>query len=182
MSVPSDKELNEELKCVEEVVRSHPGDSNLINILLEIQDRIGFLPSEGMKMVAELLGISETTVYSVATFYNRFRFIPPGKHQVHVCMGTACHVRRGGIILDSWKRRLEIDDGEVTDDREYSLDRVDCVGCCAMAPVSIVDNVVHGKVTPAAVDGILLKHELERKKERNNGSSEEEKTGDSNDG
>ena len=140
---------------------------NLIPILQQIQKRLGYLPAEAMQEVAEFLGIPETDVYSVATFYNQFRLNPPGKHSVRVCLGTACHMKGGYIILDAWKRRLGIERGQTTPDRKFDLDTVACVGCCAMAPVTITDNKVEGKVSPTRVDGILLSYQIKNKEKAN---------------
>lgn len=139
--------------------------SALIPILQEAQNRIGYLPSEVMLRIAEFLGIPGMDVYSVVTFYNQFRLNPPGKHSIRVCMGTACHVGGGTVILDSWRRRLGIDKRQTTPDREFDLDTVACVGCCAMAPVTVIDNEVNGKISPTRVDGILLAYEMKKKKE-----------------
>ena len=113
-----------------------------------------------------VLRIREIEVFGVATFYNQFRLSPPGKHPIKVCLGTACHMKGGRIILEAWQRRLSIKVGEVTPDREFSLERVACVGCCAMAPVTVVEENVEGKVSPTRVDGILLSFELEREKDK----------------
>ncbi|NHM28657.1 NADH-quinone oxidoreductase subunit NuoE [Desulfofundulus sp. TPOSR] len=129
---------------------------NLIPILQQVQEKLGYVPLVAMEEVARHLGIPAVDVYSVATFYNQFRLIPPGKHQIKVCMGTACHMKGGNIILDCWKRRLGIDVNQVTPDREFSLERVACVGCCTMAPVTVIDEEVHGRVTPTRVDGLLF--------------------------
>ena len=134
-------------------------------ILQQIQGRLGYLPREAMLEVAEFLNIPEMDVYSVVTFYNQFRLNPPGKHSVRVCLGTACHMKGGYIILDAWKRRLGIDRAETTPDREFDLDTVACVGCCAMAPVTVIDNEVEGKTSPTRVDGILLSYQIKRDKE-----------------
>ena len=142
---------------------------NLIPILQKVQDKLGYLPRGAMLEIAEFLGIPGIDVYSVVTFYNQFRLIPPGKHSVRVCLGTACHMKGGYITLDAWKRRLNIDRGETTPDREFDLDTVACVGCCAMAPVTVVDNEPQGQVEPTKVDGILLSFELEREKEGKEG-------------
>ena len=136
-------------------------------ILQRIQGHLGYLPREAMLEVAEFLGIPEMDVYSVASFYNQFRLSPPGKHSIRVCLGTACHMKGGYIILDAWKRRLDIDRGQTTPDREFDLDSVACVGCCAMAPVSVIDSKVEGKVSPTRVDGILLSYQIEREGKRN---------------
>jgi len=136
---------------------------NLIPILQDVQGRLGYLPKEAMQQISEAVKIPEVDVYGVGTFYNQFRLNPPGKHQIKVCMGTACHMMGGHIILESFERRLEIKEGETTPDREFSLERVACVGCCALAPVVVVDEKVEAKVSPIRVDGILLTFEIEKK-------------------
>jgi NADH-quinone oxidoreductase subunit E len=145
---------------------------NLIPILQMIQEKIAYLPPETLKMVAEHLGILECEVYGVATFYNQFRFHPPGKHPIKVCLGTACHVRAGDIILENFERKLEIPEGETTPDREFSIERVACVGCCALAPVAIIGETLHGNMAPSKVEGLLMRIEIEkemaeRKKQKN---------------
>jgi NADH-quinone oxidoreductase subunit E len=137
---------------------------NLIPILQKIQETLGYLPPDAMTEVARFLNIPEIDVYSVATFYNQFRLTPPGRHSVRVCMGTACHVKGGHITLEAWQRRLKIGPGETTPDREFDLDTVACVGCCAMAPVSVVDKKVEAKADPTRVDGILLSCQLQKEK------------------
>lgn len=138
---------------------------NLIPALQEAQRRLGYLPPEAMIGIAAFLGIPEMDVFSVVTFYNQFRLNPPGNHSVRVCLGTACHVKGGQVILDAWKRRLGIGRRETTPDREYDLDTVACVGCCTMAPVTVVDGEVQGKMSPTRVDGILLAHQIKKGKE-----------------
>lgn len=140
---------------------------NLVPILQKLQERLGYLPQEVMLEIADSLNIPAMDIYSIVTFYNQFRLKPPGKHSVRVCLGTACHMKGGYIILDAWKRRLGIDRGETTPDREFDLDTVACVGCCVMAPVTVVDNKPQGKVEPTKVDGILLAFERERGKGEN---------------
>jgi NADH-quinone oxidoreductase subunit E len=142
-----------------------PGRANLLPILQQIQVELGYLPSSAMLQVARFLGVPEMDVYGVATFYNQFRLTPPGRHSIKVCMGTACHVKGGSIALSAWERRLAIGPGETTEDREFDLETVACVGCCAMAPVAVVDQKVEGNADPTRVDGILLKFQLQREKE-----------------
>ncbi len=137
---------------------------NLIPILQKVQGRLGYLPREAMLSIAEFLAIPAIDVYSVVTFYNQFRLNPPGRHSIRVCLGTACHMKGGYITLDAWKRRLGIDRGETTPDREFALDIVACVGCCVMAPVTVVDGKPQAWVEPTKVDGILLSLEREREK------------------
>jgi len=136
----------------------------LIPILQQIQNKLGYLPTLAMHKIAENMKIPAVDVYGIATFYNQFRLNPPGKHQFKVCMGTACYMVGGNIALDSFERRLSIKEGETTPDREFSLERVACVGCCTLAPVVLVDEEVEGHVTPRGVDGILLT--FEQMKER----------------
>jgi len=137
---------------------------NLIPILQKVQEELGYLPREAMLEVAQFLDMPEIDVYGVVTFYNQFRLNPSGKHSIRVCLGTACHMKGGYITLDAWKRRLSIDRGQTTPDREFDLDTVACVGCCVMAPVTVVDEKPEGKVEPTKVDGILLSFERERDK------------------
>ncbi len=136
--------------------------ANLIPILQKVQGKLGYLPREAMLEIARFLDIPEIDVYSVVTFYNQFRLNPPGKHSIKVCLGTACHMKGGYITLDAWKRRLSIDVRQTTPDGEFDLDTVACVGCCVMAPVTVVDDKLEGKVEPTKVDGILLAFERER--------------------
>lgn len=137
---------------------------NLIPILQRIQKKHAYLASGAMSLVAEYLDIAPCEVYGVATFYNQFRFNPPGKHQIKVCLGTACHVKGGDIILENFERKLGIKYGETTPDREFSIERVACVGCCALAPVAVVDDTVQGNMAPSKVEGILLGFQLEKEK------------------
>ena len=146
------------------VARSQSAQANLIPILQQIQSELGYLPLEAMLEVARFLNIPEVDVYSVATFYNQFRLTPPGKHSIKVCMGTACHIKGGHIALAAWQRRLHIGPGETTADREFDLDTVACVGCCAMAPVTVVDHKVEAKADPTRVDGILLSYPIQKEK------------------
>jgi NADH-quinone oxidoreductase subunit E len=129
---------------------------SLIPILQSVQGKLGYLPRVAMAEIAAYLNIPAIDVYGVVTFYNQFRLNPPGRHSVRVCLGTTCHMKGGYIILDAWKRRLNIKPGETTPDREFDLDTVACVGCCTMAPISVVDGKPEGRVEPTRVDGILL--------------------------
>jgi NADH-quinone oxidoreductase subunit E len=147
-------------------VREHfaDGEHTLVGALQALQHRFGYLPKEGMREVARALALPPARVFGVATFYNQFRFVPPGRHAIRVCLGTACHIKQGELVLDQWERRLGIDVGGVTPDREYSLDRVDCVGCCAMAPVTVIGDDVMGGMSVTRVDGLLLTHRIEKEK------------------
>ena len=148
-----------------ELTRFEKKRSNVISVLQMIQERHAYLAPEAIRMVAGHLGVASCEVYGVATFYNQFRFQPPGKHQIKVCLGTACHVKGGDIILENFERKLGISEGQTTPDREFSIDRVACVGCCALAPVAIVDETVYGKVAPSKVEGLILGFQIEKEKE-----------------
>jgi NADH-quinone oxidoreductase subunit E len=137
----------------------------LIPILQMIQQRHAYLPHEAIKAVADHIGIAPCEVYGVATFYNQFRFHPPGDHPIKVCLGTACHVRGGGIILENFERKLGIQDGETTPNKEFSIERVACVGCCALAPVAVVGEQIHGHMAPSKVEGLILGFEIEKQKQ-----------------
>jgi NADH-quinone oxidoreductase subunit E len=165
------------LACVDEVLKNNSKNrEDLIPVLQKVQAKLGYLPALAMEKIAEGLQVPAADVYGLATFYNQFRLNPPGKHQVKVCLGTACYMVGGDITLESFERRMEIKEGETSPDRLYNLERVACVGCCSMAPVVVVDDVVEGKVTPTRVDGIMLalneeikKDEKEQKTERKEG-------------
>ncbi len=136
--------------------------SKLIPILQLVQQKFAYLPGEAIHLVADHLDISSSEVYGVATFYNQFRFNPPGKNPVKICLGTACHVKGGDIILENFERKLEIKEGETTSDREFSVDRVACVGCCALAPVVVLGETVHGHMQPSKVEGLVLRTRIEK--------------------
>jgi NADH-quinone oxidoreductase subunit E len=146
---------------------------NLIPILQKVQRKLGYLPRQAMLEIAEFLGVPAMDVYSVVTFYNQFRLNPPGRHSIRVCLGTACHMKGGYIALDAWKRRLGIGSGETTEDREFDLDTVACVGCCTMAPVTVVDGKPEARVEPTRVDGLLLSfgHESQKALRENHANS-----------
>ena len=124
---------------------------NLIPILQEAQERFGYLPGEVMQKVAKFLRLSESVVYGVSTFYAQFKFSPTGKRVVKVCRGTACHVRGGARILREVEKHLGIKPGETTDDFEYTLETVACIGACALAPTMVVDKETHGQMNTKKV-------------------------------
>ena len=138
---------------------------NLIPLLQQVQEKFAYLSAEAIRKVAEHLGLTPGEVHGVATFYNQFRFQPPGKHPIKVCLGTACHVKGGDIILENFQRKLGIGEGETTEDREFSIDRVACVGCCALAPVALVGDDVHGHMAPSKVEGLVLGFQLEKERQ-----------------
>ncbi len=139
--------------------------SELITMLQRIQQKLGYIPKEAVQWLAEEMHISEQEVYGVATFYKNFRFSPPGKHQVKMCMGTACFVQGGEKLLSATVERLGISPGETTPDRRYSLERVACLGCCALAPVTVVDDEVHGKTTQRSLSRLFNKIDQQDRQE-----------------
>jgi len=139
-------------KQLGEILSRYTGESgDLIPILQEAQERFGYLSGEVMQWIAKFLRLTEGNVFGVATFYAQFKFIPIGKRIVKVCRGTACHVRGGERILESVQRELGIQPGQTTDDFEYSLEVVACIGACALAPTIMIDNEVQRKMTPKKV-------------------------------
>ena len=128
----------------------------LIAVLQRVQEKLGFLPEEAMKMIAGRLSLSLNNVYGVASFYKHFHFKPRGKNIVKVCMGTACHVRGARSVLTEMEQQLGIKEGETTKDLSVTLETVGCVGCCALAPVvTINDKDLFGELTPRMVDDII---------------------------
>ena len=121
---------------------------NLVPILQDVQGQLGYLPEVAVSQVASHLDLSENDVFGVATFYTQFRFTPPGKHCIKVCQGTACHVRGSALIVEEVSRRLGVAAGETTRDLKFSLERVACYGSCALAPVVVIDDKVHARMTP----------------------------------
>ena len=144
---------------LDEILPSYTREnSNLIPILQEVQERLGYLSGEVMQRIAKFLRLPESNVYGVVTFYAQFRLIPSGRHMVRVCRGTACHVRGGARILREVEKHLDIKQGETTADLEYSLETIACFGSCALAPVMVIDKTVYGRMTPTKVEQILAEN------------------------
>ena len=135
--------------------RHKRAENELIPILQETQEELGYLPEGAMSEISKFLGIAESVTFGVATFYAQFKFAPTGRKIVKVCRGTACHVRGGARILSEIERRLGIKPGETTKDLEYSLETIACFGSCALAPVVVVSDNVYGRMTPSKVAEIL---------------------------
>jgi NADH-quinone oxidoreductase subunit E len=136
--------------------RDEPGA--LIGVLQDLQESLGWLPEEALRLVSEELGYPMNRIYSVATFYKAFSLAPRGRHVCKVCLGTACHVRGGTRILEEVERQLGIEAGETTPDGQFSLDIVNCVGACAIGPVVEIDGKHHGDLLPSKVEALLKKH------------------------
>ncbi|MCK4630025.1 MAG: NAD(P)H-dependent oxidoreductase subunit E [Bacteroidales bacterium] len=129
--------------------------SNLIQILQAVQEKDSFLSPEAIGRISEHLRVSRSYIFGVATFYSQFKFNPPGRHSIRICLGTACHVQGGDFLLNAIKSELDISTGETTEDGKFDLDRVACLGCCALAPVVKIDNTIHSRMSVIKLKEIL---------------------------
>ena len=150
------KEQAVETERVDEFIDRHQCQpDSLIQVLLDIQSEYHWLPKAAIERVAERLNVPMTRVQHIATFYKAFSVVPKGRHEVHVCLGTACHVRGAPRILDSVQDLTGIHPGETDLELKFSLETVNCLGCCALGPVVEIDGKAHGKVTTAEAPKIL---------------------------
>lgn len=138
---------------------AHGDSSKVLAALQTAQDEYGYLAPETVQAISEHLSVSAGEVFGVASFYAQFRFQKPGKHTVKVCQGTACHVRRSDMVLEAFEHELGIHNGETTADGQYSLERVACFGCCALAPVVVVDEDTHARMRTIFVRKLLKQYE-----------------------
>ena len=150
----------EELKTVvNKVLEKHHADKALlVDILQDVQASIGYLPQDALEAVAAGVGVPQSRVYSVATFYKAFSLTPRGRNVINVCLGTACHVRGSDKVLSSIELQLGIKKGETTPDLKFTLETVNCVGACALGPVVIVGEDYHGEMTPEGVINVLKQY------------------------
>ena len=148
---------NEEINNINMILDNADGQRGiLIAVLQRVQEKVGYLPEEAMKMIADRFSLSLSNVYGVASFYKHFHFKPRGKNVVKVCMGTACHVRGAKDVLTEMEKKLGIKEGETAADLSVTLETVGCVGCCALAPVATVnDRDLYGELMPRMVDDII---------------------------
>ena len=129
--------------------------SDLIPLLLEVQAQFSYLPEEAIQLIADFLDMPEGEIYSVSSFYSQFRLTPVGRQLVAVCRGTACHVRGASRILGEISEEIGVAEGETSDDMEYTLESVACIGWCALAPCIKVNNDVHGEMTAQKVEELF---------------------------
>jgi NADH:ubiquinone oxidoreductase subunit E len=129
----------------------------LIPSLLEIQNEYHYLPAVALQRVSERMAIPKIQVYQVASFYSAFSLKPRGKHIITVCLGTACHVRGGEMLIDQIGRLLDIKPGENTKDMQFTLEAVNCLGCCALGPVMVLDGKYFGSMAASKVEKVLDK-------------------------
>ncbi len=152
-SIATEEHLADQVRAI--VSRHAKGQGGLIPMLQEVQGRFGYLSQEAVRELALAAGVGENEIYGVASFYSQFRFHPPGDKTVCVCQGTACHVGGGEAILDAFQRELGIRPGNTTEDGAFALERVACIGCCALAPAITLDGKVHARMTPEKVRKVL---------------------------
>lgn len=145
-----------ELKQIIEENRNIPG--SLIPVLQKAQEILGYLPPAVLKLIARGLNMPVSEVHGVVSFYSFFTMKPKGKHNVRVCLGTACYVKRANEILEKLKESLGIEEGEITEDHLYSLETVRCLGACGLAPVVVVDQDTHGSVNPVKASEIVKQY------------------------
>ncbi|MCK4771343.1 MAG: NAD(P)H-dependent oxidoreductase subunit E [Candidatus Latescibacteria bacterium] len=152
-----------DLGAVDNILEQHQHDSTeLIAILLDVQDVLGYLSPLALTHISEHLSAPLTEIYGIATFFKQFRLDPPGRHQFTVCTGTACHVRGAVHVVDEFERRLGICAGETTPDLEYGLETVNCIGACALGPVVIIDGDYVGQMSAMKVPRLLRRLERDR--------------------
>lgn len=139
-----------------EILSAYEGRRDeLIPILQKVQETYGYLPEESIGAIARFARVPDANVYAVATFYAQFRFTPIGRNHIMVCRGTACHVRGAPRILEKLQEQLDIEEGETTEDQEYSLETVACIGACGLSPCITINKQVEAKMTPKRVTEIL---------------------------
>ncbi|MDW7681164.1 MAG: NADH-quinone oxidoreductase subunit NuoE [bacterium] len=134
-------------------------ESDLIPILQKTQDRLGYISLEATKEISRFLKLSENQIFGVASFYSQFRFTPPGKNSIKICMGTACHVKGGQILCETVERNLGISPGQTTADQKFDFHRVACLGCCALAPVVQINDDIYSQINVTKLQEILKKYE-----------------------
>lgn len=156
ITVKINKETHDKIVAICNKFNNNPGE--LINVLHQTQDFLGYLPAEAQELIAECLHMPTAKVFGVVSFYAFFTMTPKGKHPVSVCMGTACYVRGSEKVLDAFKSELGIDVGETDANGEFSLTSLRCVGACGLAPVALVDGKVYGRLVPAMVKDIVSEY------------------------
>jgi NADH-quinone oxidoreductase subunit E len=145
---------------VDEIIGSYPAQQGvLIQLLLDMQGEFNWIPKEVILRISARLQIPVSQIYRVASFYKAISLTPRGRHVVSVCLGTACHVRGGPRIMDKVEESLKIKAGETTQDMKFTLERVNCLGCCAIGPVVVVDRDYYEKVAPAKVKEVLRSYD-----------------------
>lgn len=149
-----------DIEKIDRIIDKHNSDASaLIQILLDIQSENNWLPKEALDRVSQQLDVPATRVQHIVTFYKAFSVVPKGRHKVHICMGTACHVRGATRVLDKVQEATGIKPGETDLELKFSLETVNCLGCCALGPVMEVNGKAHGKMTPRQTTDVLKTYE-----------------------
>ena len=144
---------------MQEILKKYTKDkSNLIQILNEVQEYYGYIPTKAQKEISEYLKMEMAEIYGVITFYSRFTLKPNGKYHIAICLGTACFVKGSEKLLDTAKEALKIKEGETTEDGKFSLEATRCIGACGLAPVFTVNEEVYGKATPELMKKIIQEY------------------------
>jgi NADH-quinone oxidoreductase subunit E len=145
---------------IQKIIDKYPKDpSSLIQVLLEIQSENRWLPKEALKEVSKRLNVPLNRIQHIITFYKAFSVVPKGRHEIHVCTGTACHVRGASRVLGAVQDLTGLKPGLTDEELKFSLDTVSCVGCCALGPVMVIDGEYHGKMAPAKSEDVLKNYE-----------------------
>lgn len=148
-----------DLKKVDEIIDKYNAEKSfLIGIFQDIQAQWRYLPREAIARVVERLGIPLTQAYMVATFYKSFSLVPRGEHEINVCLGTACHLRGGQRLVENFERTLRVKAGGTTADRKFTLETVNCLGACALAPLVRVDQKNYGKMSGDKISKIIKEY------------------------
>jgi NADH:ubiquinone oxidoreductase subunit E len=156
MELLKEEEQTEAKARIDEILATYrTRRGGLIPVLQQVQKIIGFLPATVQNYIAQGLEIPFADVFGVVTFYSFFTMVPRGRHTIRVCLGTACFVKGSAVLLENVEEHLKISIGETTEDREYSLELVRCLGACGLAPVMVVDDVTHGQLDPKEIVDIV---------------------------
>ena len=148
--------MKQDVKDIDTILESYPGDSRyLIGLLQDVQAEFNFISEENMTLICDHVGVPLTQAWAVATFYKSFSLEPRGEHEIKVCLGTACHLKGGQRLVDNLSRELGIQPGETTQDLRFTLDTVNCLGACALAPVAVVDEEYQAQVTSRKLNKVI---------------------------
>jgi len=158
------KENSKYFEPFEKILSGFKGEeSDLIPILQKIQEAYGYLPEDIIRRLSERTGIFVSRIMGVATFYSQFKLKPSGRHSIKICFGTACHVNGAETIAEALCDELGIGLGDTTDDGEFTLESVACLGCCSLAPVIMIDSETYGRLTPTKVREVIRNFNKEAK-------------------
>ena len=148
-----------DLNQIEQVLQKYKyRHADIISIMQDVQGLENYIPEEAIRYISEKMELNLARVYDIATFYKTFSLVPRGRHTIKVCCGTACHLGGSDRNLDQIKRSLQIEEGETTADRQFSLETVNCLGTCALAPVVMVEEDYYDEVKPGRIEKILLNY------------------------